>query len=97
DQLMLGLSGVLRSVARDRKGELFRVGEDQFVLHLPEARREGAQAAAAIALDAVQHYRLETAHNRVISSITASIGIALHPLHGDDWATLLAAMDAATH
>lgn len=97
DQLVLGLSGVLRSVARDRKGELFRVGEDQFVLHLPEAHREDAQAAAAIALDAVQNYRLETAHNRVVSSITASIGIALHPLHGDDWAILLAAMDAATH
>jgi len=97
DQLVLGLSGVLRSVARDRKGELFRVGEDQFVLHLPEARREEAQAAAAIALDAVQNYRLETAHNRVVSSITASIGVALHPLHGDDWTTLLAAMDAATH
>jgi len=97
DQLVLGLSGVLRSVARDRKGELFRVGEDQFVLHLPEARREDALAAAAIALDAVQNYRLETARNRVVSSITASIGVALHPLHGDDWATLLAAMDAATH
>lgn len=97
DQLVLGLSGVLRSVARDRKGELFRVGEDQFVLHLPDARREDALAAAAIALDAVQNYRLETAHNRVVSSITASIGVALHPLHGDDWASLLAAMDAATH
>jgi diguanylate cyclase (GGDEF)-like protein/PAS domain S-box-containing protein/excisionase family DNA binding protein len=97
DQLVLGLSGVLRSVARDRKGELFRVGEDQFVLHLPEARREDALAAAAIALDAVQNYRLETAHNRVVSSTTASIGVVLHPLHGDDWATLLAAMDAATH
>lgn len=97
DQLVLGLSGVLRSVARDREGELFRVGEDQFVLHLPEAGREDAQAAAAIALDAVQNYRLETAHNRVVSSITASIGVALHPLHGDDWTSLLAAMDAATH
>ncbi len=97
DQLMLGLSGVLRSVARDRNGELFRVGEDQFVLHLPEARREDALAAAAIALDAVQNYRLETAPNRVVSNITASIGIALHPLHGEDWVTLLAAMDAATH
>lgn len=97
DQLVLGLSGVLRSVTRDRKGELFRIGEDQFVLHLPEARREDALAAAAIALDAVHNYRLETAHNRVVSNITASIGVALHPLHGNDWATLLAAMDAATH
>lgn len=97
DQLVLGLSGVLRSVTRDRRGELFRVGEDQFVLHLPDAQREDALAAADIALDAVQNYRLETAHNRVMSSNTASIGIALHPLHGADWSTLLSAMDAATH
>ena len=97
DQLVLGLSGVLRSVARDRNGELFRVGEDQFVLHLPEARREDAQASAAVALDAVQNYRLETARNRVVSSITASIGVAVYPLHGGDWPALFAAMDAATH
>lgn len=97
DQLVLGLSGVLRSVARDRNGELFRVGEDQFVLHLPEARREDAQATAAVALDAVHNYRLETARNRVVSNITASIGVALYPLHGGDWPALFAAMDAATH
>lgn len=97
DQLVLGLSGVLRSVARDRNGELFRVGEDQFVLHLPEARREDAQASAAVTLDAVQNYRLETARNRVVSSITASIGVAVYPLHGGDWPALFAAMDAATH
>lgn len=97
DQLVLGLSGVLRSVARDRNGELFRVGEDQFVLHLPEARREDAQASAAVALDAVHNYRLETARNRVVSSITASIGVAMYPLHGGDWPALFAAMDAATH
>lgn len=97
DQLVLGLSGVLRSVARDRNGELFRVGEDQFVLHLPEARREDAQASAIVALDAVQNYRLETARNRVVSSITASIGVVVYPLHGGDWPALFAAMDAATH
>lgn len=97
DQLVSGLAGVLKSVARDRCGELFRIGEDQFAFHLPESHREDAQAAAAIALDAVQNYRLETAPNRVVSSITASIGIALHPLHGDSWAAVLAAVDAATH
>ncbi|MCW5575680.1 MAG: EAL domain-containing protein [Burkholderiales bacterium] len=97
DQLMLGLSGVLRNVARDRNGELFRVGEDQFVLHLHDAGREEVLSSSAIALDAVQNYRLETAPNRVVSSITASIGIALYPLHGNEWNALLAATDAATH
>lgn len=97
DQLVVNLSGVLRSVARDRNGELFRIGEDQFVLHLADALREDAQTTAAVALEAIQNYRLETARNRVVSSITASIGVAMYPFHGNDWATLLAAMDAATY
>jgi len=97
EQLVLGLSGVLRSVVRNRKGELFRIGEDQFVLHLPEARREDAQATAAVVLDAVHNYRLEMARNRVVSNITASMGIAMYPFHGGDWPALLAAVDAATH
>ena len=97
DQLVLGLSGVLRNVARDRKGELFRMGEDQFLLNLPEALRDDAETTAAIMLDAVQNYRLETARNRVISNITASIGIAMYPFHGSDWASLLTAVDTAAH
>jgi EAL domain-containing protein (putative c-di-GMP-specific phosphodiesterase class I) len=45
----------------------------------------------------VHNYRLEMAHNRVVSNITASIGIAMYPFHGGDWPALLAATDAATH
>lgn len=97
DQLMLGLTGVLRSIERGRSGELHRIGEDQFALHLQESSREAVQTTAAIALDAVQNYRFVTAHNRVVSGITASIGIALYPLHGTDWASLHTAVDAATH
>ncbi len=97
EQLVVGLAGVLRNVARDHNGGLFRFGEDQFVLHLPEALRESAQSAANIVLDAIQNYQLETAHNRVVSNVTASIGIAMYPFHGNDWVTLLAAMDTATH
>jgi len=97
DQLVLGLSSVLRSVARDHNGELFRIGEDQFALHLPETRHEEAQATAAETLNAIQNYRLETTHNRVVSNITASIGTAVYPFHGTDWAALLAAIDTATN
>jgi len=97
EQLVLGLSSVLRSGARNRNGELFRVGEDQFVLHLPEALREDAQATGAVLLDAVHNYRLEMARNRVVSNITASIGIAMYPFHGNDWLSLMAAADAAIH
>jgi diguanylate cyclase (GGDEF)-like protein/PAS domain S-box-containing protein len=97
EQLVLGLSGVLRSVARSRNGELFRIGEDQFVLHVAEALREDAQTTAAVMLDAIHNYRLEMARNRVVSNITASIGIAMYPFHGNDWPALLAAVDAATH
>lgn len=97
EQLVVGLAGVLRSVARNRNGELYRIGEDQFLLHLPEALRDDAQNAASAVLDAVQNYRLELAHNRVVSNLTASIGIAMYPFHGADWHSLLAAVDSATH
>ena len=97
EQLVLGLSGVLRNVARSRNGDLYRIGEDQFMLHIADSLREDAQATAAVLLDAVQNYRLEMARNRVVSNITASIGIAMYPFHGGDWPALLAAADAATH
>jgi len=97
EQLVLGLSGVLRNVARSRNGDLYRIGEDQFMLHIADSLREDAQATAAVLLDAVQNYRLEMARNRIVSNITASIGIAMYPFHGGDWPALLAAADAATH
>lgn len=97
EQLVIGLSGVLRSVARSRNGELYRIGEDRFMLNLPEALREDAQSAAAAVLAAVQNYRLAMDRNRVVSSVTASIGIAMYPFHGADWNALLAAVDSATH
>ena len=97
EQLVLGLSGVLRNVARSRNGDLYRIGEDQFMLHIADSLREDAQATAAVLLDALQNYRLEMARNRIVSNITASIGIAMYPFHGGDWPALLAAADAATH
>lgn len=97
EQLVIGLSGVLRSVARSRNGELYRIGEDRFMLHLPEALREDALGAAAAVLAAVQNYRLAMDRNRVVSNVTASIGIAMYPFHGADWNALLAAVDSATH
>jgi len=97
EPLVLGLAGVLRSVARNHNSELYRVGEDQFAFHLQEASRENAQSAAAAMLDAVRNYRLEISHNRVISGLTASIGAALYPLHGNEWTMLMAATVAATH
>ena len=97
EQLVLGLSGVLRNVARSRNCDLYRIGEDQFMLHIADSLREDAQASAAVLLDAVQNYRLELARNSIVSNITASIGIAMYPFHGGDWPALLAAADAATH
>jgi diguanylate cyclase (GGDEF)-like protein len=97
EQLVLGLSGVLRNVARSRNGDLYRIGEDQFMLHIADSLREDAQATAAVLLDALQNYRLEMARNRIVSNITASIGIAMYPFHGGDWPALLAAADAANH
>lgn len=101
DRLIAGLAGILRGVARDKCGELFRFGEDLFALLLPDSLRAGALDAASAMLLAVGNFRMETAgqggNQRVISNITASAGIAMYPFHGQDWNSLLAAAEAATH
>lgn len=96
-RLMSGLAGVLRSVARDCNGELFRFGEDLFVLLMADTLRAQAQNAATTMLNAVGNYRMETGNQRVVSNVTASAGIATFPFHGQDWPSLLAAAEAATH
>jgi len=93
---VLGLAGVLRSVARDRNGELARVGEDQFVLHLPKACASTRRPPPPWRSTPCTTTAWKRAQ-RVISGITVSIGIAMYPFHGNEWASLLAAMDAATH
>ena len=97
DQLIIGVGSVLRDVARAARGELYRLGGDEFALHLPDALRREATEVADSALDAVRRYRFPMSDDKVVSNLSASIGIALYPFHGNDLPGLLSNVDIAMY
>jgi diguanylate cyclase (GGDEF)-like protein/PAS domain S-box-containing protein/excisionase family DNA binding protein len=97
DQLIIGVGSVLREVVRGCGGEVYRLGGDEFAIHLPEALRKQANHAAELALDAVRHYRFQASEQRVVSNLSASIGIALYPFHGSDVPSLFSNVDIAMY
>jgi len=97
DQLIIGVGSVLREVMRSGKGELYRLGGDEFAIHLPGGLRKEAVDTAETALDAVRHYRFRVAEHKIISNLSASIGIGLYPFHGSDLHSLLSNVDIAMY
>jgi len=97
DHLIVGVGSVLRETMRQLNGKLFRLGGDEFAIHLPSALRAQAIDVAERALDAVRHYRFPAGEQQVISNLSASVGIALYPFHGNDVLALLSNVDMAMY
>jgi diguanylate cyclase (GGDEF)-like protein/PAS domain S-box-containing protein/excisionase family DNA binding protein len=97
DQMIVGIGSVLRDLMRTCAGELYRLGGDEFAIHLPEALRREACDTAELALDAVRHYRFQAGGQRVVANLSASIGIALYPFHGNEVPTLFSNVDIAMY
>ena len=97
DQMIIGVGSLLRDMMRARSGELYRLGGDEFAIHLPETLRKEAVDTAEQALDAIRRYRFPASEHRMISNISASIGIALYPFHGSDLHSLLSNVDIAMY
>lgn len=97
DQIVVGIGSVLREVIQDENGELYRIGGDEFVIHLPETLREKAIATAERALTAIRHYRLQVAEGRIFSNVSASIGISIYPFHGDTATAMLSNTDISLY
>jgi diguanylate cyclase (GGDEF)-like protein/PAS domain S-box-containing protein len=97
DQLIVGVSGVLKEAAKEFNGQVFRLGGDEYAVHLPEALRATASRAAEHLLDAMRHYRFQSSAQQRVSSLTASVGIALYPFHGSDVTGLLSNADIAMY
>lgn len=97
DQMLIGISSVLRDTVRARQGEIYRMGGDEFAIHLPDALRREAVEVAEHALDAVRGYRFQANEHKVLSNVSASVGIALYPFHGNDLPGLLSNVDIAMY
>src|SRR5918999_945769 len=97
DQLIIGVGSVLRDVTRACGGGFYRLGGDEFAIHLPEALRKQASEAAEAALDAVRHYRFQASEDKFVSNLSASIGIALYPFHGNDVPGVFSNVDIAMY
>jgi diguanylate cyclase (GGDEF)-like protein/PAS domain S-box-containing protein len=95
DQMLVGIASVLREVATETRGRLYRLSADEFGLLIPGALRAQATQAADASLEAVRRYRLAVRTRRRVWSVTASIGIALFPFHGNDVPGLLSSADIA--
>ena len=94
DELLVRLAGLLKARLRD-SDLLARLGGDEFAILAPhtdgsQARSLGAQLLSAIAQDG------GTAFERPLS-VTASLGIALHPEHGLTTDELLSRADSAMY
>jgi len=97
DQLIVSVSGVLKEATKSFNGQVFRLGGDEFAVHLHEVLRSQAVRVAEHLLEALRHYRFGTQGQHRLSSVTASIGIALYPFHCTDVATLLSNADLAMY
>ena len=97
DQIVTGVGSVLREVVRSLAGELYRIGGDEFAIHLPDALRKDAVNIAERVLEAVRHYRLQITEGRFVSNISASIGIGIYPFHGDTLPALFSNVDLSMY
>jgi len=97
DNIIVGIGSVLRETVRDRNGDVYRIGGDEFAIHLPNALRKEAVDTAEHVLTAIRHYRLQVENGKVIANLSASIGIALHPFHGSNLPALLSNTDIAMY
>jgi diguanylate cyclase (GGDEF)-like protein/PAS domain S-box-containing protein len=97
DQLICGVSGVLKEAVKQHNGQVFRMGGDEYAVHLPEALRAQAVELGEHLLEALRHYRFQSTTQQRVSSVTASVGIALYPFHGQDVASLLSSADIAMY
>jgi diguanylate cyclase (GGDEF)-like protein len=89
---------ILRTVGRvlqesSREGDIAcRFGGEEFVIVLPDTDREGAASRAGRILAVVRD--LHVTHNgKTLGSITASIGLAMHPQNGETVRALIQAAD----
>ncbi|MDE3207315.1 MAG: diguanylate cyclase, partial [Pseudomonadota bacterium] len=97
DKLIIGIGSVLRDAMSTFEASVYRIGGDEFAIHLPNCLRQLAISAAENILNAVRHYSMVHNASSRIANLTVSMGIALYPFHGDNAASLFSNADIAMY
>ena len=93
DQLLRAVARRIAAAVR-ASDTIGRLGGDEFAVLLPNTNEAGAQIAATKLLTALEEpFDIEGQ----VLEVTASIGIALYPRHGEDASTLLRRADIAMY
>ncbi len=93
DDLLVEVSKRMQSVVRE-EDTLSRHGGDEFVIVLPGTDADGAAHVANKLMDVISEPYFIQYHEL---TITPSMGIALYPIDGNDFETLLQSADAAMY
>lgn len=93
DALLVEIAQRLRSTVRGRD-TVARLGGDEFVLLLPGANAQGAERVAAKMQEAALRPVQVGGHELTLA---LSMGIALFPVHGRDFETLIQSADTAMY
>jgi diguanylate cyclase (GGDEF)-like protein len=96
DAVLRSLGRILRETTR-KTDIVGRFGGEEFLLLLPGANLEVAQARAEEVLDAVRAMQVAIPGGATLDNVTASIGLAVMPLHVGKGDALVAAADAALY
>jgi len=97
DQLLVSVGSILNDLVSDREATVYRMGGDEFAIHLPDALRDDVHSLAEQTLTALRRFTPQVPNGCDLSPLTASIGIAMYPFHGNDFATLLTNVDIAMY
>jgi diguanylate cyclase (GGDEF)-like protein len=93
DMLLQEVAKRLKSCVASR-GQVFRLGGDEFLIALPRCTVEEAEEAAGRILQELKYYYSIQGNELYV---TASVGISLTPAHGSDRSALMKAADTALY
>lgn len=97
DQLLVSVGSILSDLVTDREATVYRLGGDEFAIHMPDALRNDIQSLAEQTLTTIRRFTPQVPNGNDLSHMTASIGIAMYPLQGNEFATLLTNVDIAMY
>lgn len=95
DALLRAIGGIMQRTVRE--GDMpCRYGGEEFVVILPGADLASTQQRAEALRTAIEHWRPEPGDS-ALGNVTASIGVACFPAHGESWQAVLKRADQALY